>query len=120
MTPTKKKYMKRWRQLNPDKVAKANENFRKTHPDYHRLWKIAHPNYQQLYRQRNPAWRKLWYLRYKSRDPQQQAKRQQFLSSFSVPRYLQFSFLKPNPSEYADFPHIAQQVIRLTGCKYLI
>ena len=120
MDEKKKEYMRLWRLRHPENVSNANRMFRLSHPDYHRSWMASHPNYQQRYRERNPNYRKLWYIRYKSRNPELQARRKQLLTQLLSSRSPETSFLKPNPEEYGEFPSIAREVINLKGCKYLI
>jgi len=115
-----KSYMAGWRQKHPDRVSASNKRWREANPQYAKAWRDKHPNYQRLYRSKDPNHRKLWDIKFPNRSADVQAKAKAMLTHLGNERIQQKSFVEPILEEYAQFPTIAQQMMKLCGCKYLI
>jgi len=120
MTFDMKSYMVEWRQKNSDRLSETNRRWREANPQYAKAWRDKHPNYQKLYREKNPNHRKLWNIKFPNRSADAQSRAKLALTHVVKDRPYLSSCLKPISSEYSEYPLVAQQIINLCGCKYMI
>ena len=114
-----KAYMVRWRAKNSGRLSISNRAWREANPHYAKAWRDKHPDYQRLYRSKDPNHRKLWNIRFPNRSADEQAKAKVIVTHMGYARIPQLSLMKPMCEEYAEFPIIAQQIMKLNECKYL-